>query len=110
MADEINAINDKCSRQMPGYVLIGPEDGEQGQVPRNSCNLATDFKCKGIVEVDLPDFHLDASLGSHFFHNVTSMNVGYFSINQGSNDSKLTGVSLPARELLKREILSAYKV
>lgn len=28
----------------------------------------------------LPDFPLDASLGSHFFHNVTSMNVGYYSV------------------------------
>jgi len=37
-------------------------------------------KFKVIVEVSMPDFHLDASLGSHFFHNVTSMNVGYFSI------------------------------
>jgi len=35
---------------------------------------------KVIVEIGLPDFPLDASLGSHFFHNVTSMNVGYFSV------------------------------
>jgi len=35
---------------------------------------------KVIVEIGLEDFPLDASLGSHFFHNVTSMNVGYFSI------------------------------
>ncbi len=41
---------------------------------------------KVIVEVSLPNFHLDASLGSHFFHNVTSMNVGYFSINRASRD------------------------
>jgi len=39
--------------------------------------------------VSLPDFPLDASLGSHFFHNVTSMNVGYFSINQGSGDGSV---------------------
>jgi len=39
---------------------------------------------KVIVEVSLPDFNPDASLGSHFFHNVTSMNVGYFSVNQNS--------------------------
>jgi hypothetical protein len=38
-----------------------------------------------IVEQGLEDFPLDASLGSHFFHNVTSMNVGYFSIKSNSD-------------------------
>jgi hypothetical protein len=37
---------------------------------------------KVIVEMSLEDFPLDASLGSHFFHNVTSMNVGYFTVQQ----------------------------
>jgi len=40
-----------------------------------------------IVELGLPDYPLEASLGSHFFHNVTSMNVGYFSVpDNNSND------------------------
>ena len=39
---------------------------------------------KIIIETSLEDFPLDASLGSHFFHNVTSMNVGYFSIQYDS--------------------------
>jgi hypothetical protein len=37
-----------------------------------------------IIETSMEDFPLDASLGSHFFHNVTSMNVGYFSIQHDS--------------------------
>lgn len=28
----------------------------------------------------MKDFQADASLGSHFFHNVTSLNIGYFTI------------------------------
>jgi len=35
------------------------------------------------VEVGLSDYPLDASLGSHFFHNITAMNVGYVAINEG---------------------------
>ncbi|MEW6713307.1 MAG: hypothetical protein AB1403_26035, partial [Candidatus Riflebacteria bacterium] len=27
---------------------------------------------------------VDASMGSHFFHNVTTMNIGYFSVRQDS--------------------------
>ena len=40
---------------------------------------------KVIVEMSLPNFPLDSSLGSHFFHNVTSMNIGYLSVQDGSS-------------------------
>jgi hypothetical protein len=39
---------------------------------------------KIIVEISIEDFPLDASLGSHFFHNVITMNVGYFSVKYNS--------------------------
>jgi len=32
------------------------------------------------VEADLEGFRVEGSLGSHFFHNVTSMNIGYFTV------------------------------
>jgi hypothetical protein len=28
----------------------------------------------------MPHFHIESSLGSHFFHNVMSMNIGYMTI------------------------------
>ena len=37
-----------------------------------------------IVETSPEDFPLEASAGSHFFHNVTSMNVAYLSVNHRS--------------------------
>jgi hypothetical protein len=39
---------------------------------------------KIIVETDLKDFLVDASLGSHFFHNITSMNIGYFTVHESN--------------------------
>ena len=39
---------------------------------------------KVIVEISLDNYPLDSSLGSHFFHNVTSMNIGYFSVQHSS--------------------------
>jgi hypothetical protein len=57
---------------------------------------------KVIVEVDLPDFHLDASLGSHFFHNVTSMNVGYFSINQEAHNGKINWDRLNEQQVIEK--------
>jgi hypothetical protein len=39
---------------------------------------------KVIVETLLPDMHVELSQGSHFFHNVISSQVGYFSVARSS--------------------------
>jgi hypothetical protein len=81
MAAEINKMNSEMIAQNRKYILIGP--GRWGTIDRfigipvtwpQICNA------KVIVEISLEGFPLDASLGSHFFHNVTSMNVGYLSV------------------------------
>jgi len=36
---------------------------------------------KVIVELGIKDFPVDPSFGSHFFQNVTSMRIGYFTVN-----------------------------
>jgi hypothetical protein len=35
---------------------------------------------KAIVEATLPSMNVDLSQGSHFFHNISSFNVSYFSV------------------------------
>ena len=88
IADEINQFNRKMDFQNREYILIGP--GRWGTrdpftgIPVAWANIS---KARIIVEMGLKDFPLDGSLGSHFFHNVTSMNVGYFTIPHNSNDS-----------------------
>ncbi len=90
MADEIDRINEKMLRENRRYVLIGPGRwGTRDKFLGIPVVWPQISNAKVIVEIDLPDFHLDASLGSHFFHNVTSMNVGYFSINQASGNGKI---------------------
>jgi hypothetical protein len=83
MAEEIDRMNEKLLRENKGYILIGP--GRWGTKDR-FLGIPVVWpqisNAKVIVEVGLPGFHLDASLGSHFFHNVTSMKVGYFSVNE----------------------------
>jgi hypothetical protein len=44
---------------------------------------------KVIVETNLEGFPLESSSGSHFFHNVISMNVGYFSVQHGIGRNKI---------------------
>lgn len=88
MAEEIKQLNAAIARDDHKYLLIGP--GRWGTrdpltgIPVEWSDIA---HAKVIVEQGLPDFPLDASLGSHFFHNVTSMQVGYFAIPYQSGDS-----------------------
>ncbi|MCX6243660.1 MAG: pyruvate, phosphate dikinase [Bacteroidetes bacterium] len=81
MADEMDKINAEMIKEERNYLLIGP--GRWGTrdrwigVPVQWPQIS---HAKVIVETSLEGFPLDASSGSHFFHNVTSMNVGYFCV------------------------------
>ncbi len=81
MAKEIEVWNKQMIQENRKYVLIGP--GRWGTRDK-WIGIPVDWpqisNAKIIVETALENFPLDASSGSHFFHNVTSMNVGYFSI------------------------------
>jgi hypothetical protein len=90
IAQEISQFNRMMDIQNKEYVLIGP--GRWGTrdpftgIPVLWSNIS---KARIIVEMGLADFPLDGSLGSHFFHNVTSMNVGYFTIPHNSQDASI---------------------
>ena len=63
------------------YILIGP--GRWGSsdpwlgIPVEWSQIS---KAKVIVEYGMNSFPVDPSFGSHFFQNVTSMRIGYFTI------------------------------
>jgi hypothetical protein len=90
IAAEISQFNRKMELLNKEYILVGP--GRWGSrdpftgIPVTWANIS---KSRVIVEMGLKDFPLDGSLGSHFFHNVTSMNVGYFTIPHNSIDSSI---------------------
>jgi hypothetical protein len=81
MAAEIEEMNNSMIDQDRKYVLIGP--GRWGTRDRwigIPVKWHMISNARVIVESSFDDFPLDASSGSHFFHNVTSMNVGYFTV------------------------------
>lgn len=90
MAKEVEQLNKILSESGRKYVLIGP--GRWGTrdrwigIPVTWPQISN---AKLIVETSFDDFPLDASSGSHFFHNVISMNVGYCSIQDGDLKSKI---------------------
>lgn len=78
MAAEINSINKRLTHEQRPYILIGP-----GRWGTNDPHLGipVDWTAisgvRVIIEVDLADFKVDHSQGSHFFHNIISAGIPY---------------------------------
>ncbi len=88
MAEEVKYLNEKLKATDTPYILIGPGRwGTRDKLTGIPVLWSDISKAKVIVEQGLEDFPLDSSLGSHFFHNVTSMNVGYFAVPYDSKTS-----------------------
>lgn len=90
MVREIEYLNNKMLRSDTPYVLIGPgrwgtRDKSLGiPVVWSQISMA-----KVVIEVSDSDFPIEASRGSHFFHNLTSMHIGYFSIGREKETGEL---------------------
>ncbi len=82
IAQMISQINNSIKGNGGHYILVGP--GRWGSndpwlgVPVKWAQIAG---ARLIVESGLKEFHIDPSQGTHFFQNLTSFNVGYFTIN-----------------------------
>jgi len=100
MALEIEQMNNNMVKEGKQYVLIGP--GRWGTrdkwigIPVKWYQISN---AKVIVETSHRDFPLDASSGSHFFHNVTSMNVGYFTVQFNLKNNRIDYLKLKNAKL-----------
>ena len=87
IAEEIERMNRGFLQRGENYVLVGP--GRWGSsdpwlgIPVKWPNISA---AKVIVEAGLRNFRVDPSQGTHFFQNLTSMGVGYFTINDFMGD------------------------
>ena len=87
IASEIERINRKFLDEGRNYVLIGP--GRWGSsdpwlgIPVKWPHISA---ARVIVEAGLKNYHVDPSQGTHFFQNLTSFGVGYFTINTYTGD------------------------
>ncbi len=101
IAAEIEKFNEIMINNNRNYLLIGP--GRWGTrdkwigIPVKWHQISN---AKVIVETSLEDFPLDASSGSHFFHNVTSMNVGYFTVQPELQESFIKYDTLNKQHLI----------
>ncbi len=103
MAKEMASINKQMEKSGKEYLLIGPGRwGTRDKFTGIPVLWSQISHAKVIVEIGLEDFPLDASLGSHFFHNVTSMNVGYFSVHHNKRDEFVNFDHLKEQEVIQQ--------
>lgn len=87
VAAEVSAFNSKLLSEHRPYLLIGV--GRWGTldpwlgIPVNWDQISG---AKAIVETGFKDFMVAPSQGSHFFQNLTSFMVGYFTVNPHKNE------------------------
>ena len=87
IAYDIEKLNRKFLDEGKHYVLVGP--GRWGSsdtwlgIPVKWPNISA---ARIIVEAGLTNYRVDPSQGTHFFQNLTSFGVGYFTINAFMND------------------------
>lgn len=83
MAEEVSSVNSKMVADGSTYFLIGP--GRWGSsIPTLGVPVAwTDISAaRMVVEYGIDGFRIDPSQGTHFFQNITSLGVGYLSVDQ----------------------------
>lgn len=87
IADDIEKLNTKFAGEGKNYILTGP--GRWGStdhwlgIPTKWAQIS---QARIIVESGLENYRIDPSQGTHFFQNLTSFRVGYFTINPFMND------------------------
>ncbi|MDE6268661.1 MAG: phosphoenolpyruvate synthase [Muribaculaceae bacterium] len=87
IAREIEDLNREFTARGENYVLVGP--GRWGSsdtalgIPVKWPHISS---AKLIVESSLSNYRIEPSQGTHFFQNLTSFGVGYFTINPSSHD------------------------
>jgi len=87
IVSELHRINQQMVKEDRTYVLVAP--GRWGSsdpwlgIPVKWAQISN---ARVIVELGLENYRIDPSQGTHFFHNLTSFGVGYFTINPYLSD------------------------
>ena len=87
IAYDIEKLNRKFLEEGKNYILVGP--GRWGSsdtwlgIPVKWPHISA---ARVIVEAGLTNYRVDPSQGTHFFQNLTSFGVGYFTVNPFRKD------------------------
>ncbi len=102
MRDEIRELNHRMREQGKKYILIGPGRwGSQDKFLGIPVKFVEISNAKVIIEAGLKDFDIDPSQGTHFFHNVVAMELGYLSVPAAGNEAFLDWKWLCQQKIIK---------
>lgn len=101
LAQVIDQLNKSLSEEKRNYLLIGP--GRWGSsdpwlgIPVKWSQISA---ARVIVEAGMNHFHIEPSQGTHFFQNLTSFRVAYFTVNDFIKQGMYNTAFLNAQEAL----------
>jgi len=101
LAQVIEQLNKQLTAEKRNYLLIGP--GRWGSsdpwlgIPVKWSQISA---ARVIVEAGLNHFHIEPSQGTHFFQNLTSFRVAYFTVNDFIKQGLYNTAFLNAQEAL----------
>ncbi len=101
-AEDVGYLNKKLVAQDKKYLLIGV--GRWGTLdPWLGIPISWDqiSGAKAIVESNFKDFDVEPSQGSHFFQNLTSFKVGYFTVNETKKNGFIDWKWLTSQKLVE---------
>ena len=111
MAAEVAVLNNRIKNEGGRYLLIGP--GRWGSsdhwlgIPVVWSDIS---EAKMIVETAIPGFQIEPSQGTHFFQNITSLGVGYLTIDTVNRDGSIDENMISGFECLHDgEFVKLYK-
>ena len=111
IASEIAELNRELKEMGSSYMLIGP--GRWGSsdpwlgIPVLWSNIS---EARLIVECAIPGFRIEPSQGTHFFQNITSLGVGYLTVDTMSDPQSLnTGFLDKLNCVEKRTFVKLYE-
>jgi hypothetical protein len=90
MAAEIAKLNNMLKQEGSSYLLVGP--GRWGSsdpwlgIPVMWSDIS---EARMIVETAIPGYRIEPSQGTHFFQNITSLGVGYLTIDTVAGDGTI---------------------
>lgn len=111
MAAEIGRFNDIVKKEGGSYLLVGP--GRWGSsdpwlgIPVMWSDIS---EARMIVETAIPGYQIEPSQGTHFFQNITSLGVGYLTVDTVRGDGFVKEDEISSLECIcKGEFTRLYK-
>ena len=101
IATEISELNRTLKEEGSGYMLIGP--GRWGSsdpwlgIPVVWSDIS---EAKIIVETAIPGYRIEPSQGTHFFQNITSLGVGYLTVDTVRGDGQIDEEAISSLEIV----------